>query len=297
MSTIAAPAGVRFEHRTDDGPVLGIGTAAPRLSWIVPAADPSFAQDAYEVEVTRRRRRARGLPGGERRAGPRAVAGRAAGVARGGAGAGARVERRGGVGLERARDGRGGTARARGLDRALRQPRASSAGSTRRRPCSARAFDVPGEVTSARLYATAHGVYEATLNGRRVGDHVLAPGWTAYADRLRYQTYDVTDLVRGGANELEVLLGNGWFRGRLGWGHRRALYGDRLALLAQLEVTTADGQVHVLATDGSWTARESGILADDLYDGQRTDLRVPTRRSRPARGERPRAGGERPGWT
>ena len=53
MSAIAAPAGVRFEHRTDDGPVLGIGTAAPRLSWIVPAADPSFAQEAYEIEVTR----------------------------------------------------------------------------------------------------------------------------------------------------------------------------------------------------------------------------------------------------
>ena len=84
----------------------------------------------------------------------------------------------------------------------------------------------------------------------------------------------MTALVHEGANELEVLLGNGWFRGRLGWGHRRALYGDRLALLAQLEVTTSDGRVHVLATDGSWTVRESGVLADDLYDGQRTDLRV-----------------------
>ena len=76
-----------------------------------------------------------------------------------------------------------------------------------------------------------------------------------------------------------MLLGNGWFRGRLGWGDRRAVYGDRLALLAQLEVTTADGAVHVLATDETWTARESGVLADDLYDGQRTDLR-------PRRGDR-----------
>ena len=79
--------------------------------------------------------------------------------------------------------------------------------------------------------------------------------------------------MREGANELEVLLGNGWFRGRLGWGDRRALYGDRLALLAQLEVTTADGEVHVLATAESWTASESGVRTDDLYDGQRTDLR------------------------
>ena len=151
-------------------------------------------------------------------------------------------------------------------------------------PILGSSLHVGGPVSRARLYATAHGVYTATLNGRRIGDHVLAPGWTSYHHRLRYQTYDVTDLVREGDNELEVLLGNGWFRGRLGWGDRRAHYGDRLALLAQLEVTTADGAVHVLATDESWTARESGVLADDLYDGQRTDLR-------PRRGDRRRPGG------
>jgi alpha-L-rhamnosidase len=134
-------------------------------------------------------------------------------------------------------------------------------------------LEVPDQVVRARLYATAHGLYTAWLNGRRVGDQVLAPGWTSYPHRLRYQTFDVTDLVRQGGNELEVLLGNGWYRGRLGFRGRRALYGDRLALLAQLEVTTADGAVHVLPTDTSWTARESGVLADDLYDGQRTDLR------------------------
>ena len=138
-------------------------------------------------------------------------------------------------------------------------------------------LELPDGIVKARLYATAHGLYEARLNGHRVGDQVLAPGWTSYAHRLRYQTYDVTDLVREGGNELEVLLGNGWFRGRLGFGAgRRAVYGDRLALLAQLEVTTADGTVHVLRTDPSWTAHESGVLADDLYDGQRTDLRPRT---------------------
>src|SRR4030095_8365536 len=109
------------------------------------------------------------------------------------------------------------------------------------------AFDLPGGVVRARLYATAH--------------------------RLRYQTYDVTGLVGEGGNELEVLLGNGWYRGRLGWDGRHAHYGDRLALLAQLEVTTSDGQVIRLGTDASWTARESGVLADDLYDGQRSALR------------------------
>ena len=78
MPFVAAPAGVRFEHRTDEGPVLGIGTGTPRLSWIVPAADPSFAQEAYEVEVVRAEPRS---SGSRRRADPRAVAGRAAGVA------------------------------------------------------------------------------------------------------------------------------------------------------------------------------------------------------------------------
>jgi alpha-L-rhamnosidase len=250
MSSIAAPAGIRFEHRTDEGPVIGIGTATPRLSWLVPAADASFAQDAYEVEVTR--------PGGaadvfrvtssEQVLVPwpaeplssREPAQVRVRVSGGGSVSDwsepATVE----AGLLGAEDW---TARfispteLGGLDAPA--------------PVLGATFDVPREIASARLYATAHGVYEATLNGRRVGDHVLAPGWTAYAARLRYQTYDVTDLVREGANELEVLLGNGWFRGRLGWGHRRALYGDRLALLAQLEVTTADGAVHVLATDGS----------------------------------------------
>jgi alpha-L-rhamnosidase len=132
---------------------------------------------------------------------------------------------------------------------------------------------LPDGIVRARLYATAHGVYTAELNGRRVGDQELAPGWTAYQHRQRYQAYDVTDLVTPGENRLDVLLGNGWFRGRLGFRGQRALYGDRLALLAQLEVTTADGTVHRLVTDESWTARESGVVADDLYDGQRTDLR------------------------
>nr|WP_296071743.1 glycoside hydrolase family 78 protein [uncultured Actinoplanes sp.] len=132
---------------------------------------------------------------------------------------------------------------------------------------------LPAGARKARLYITAHGLYVAHLNGRRVGDEQLAPGWTAYQHRLRYQTHDVTGLLREGDNRLEILLGNGWYRGRLGFQGRRGLYGDRLAVLAQLEVTAADGTIHVLATDGTWTARESGIVADDLYDGQTTDLR------------------------
>ncbi|WP_116951670.1 alpha-L-rhamnosidase [Jiangella endophytica] len=139
-----------------------------------------------------------------------------------------------------------------------------------------RDLDLTGPVASARLYVTAHGVYDAWIGGRRVGDHLLAPGWTAYHSRLRYQTFDVTEHLRdGGRTRLAVGLGNGWYRGRLTWNLRRDHYGDRLALLAQLEITYADGRSETVVTDDRWRAGGTGILADDLYDGQRTDLRVP----------------------
>ncbi|SDT61792.1 alpha-L-rhamnosidase [Jiangella sp. DSM 45060] len=139
-----------------------------------------------------------------------------------------------------------------------------------------RDLDLAGPVASARLYITAHGVYDAWIGGRRVGDHQLAPGWTAYASRLRYQTFDVTSHLQGaGPTQLAVGLGNGWYRGQLTWNLRRDHYGDRLALLAQLEITYADGRQETVVTDGAWRAGATGVLADDLYDGQRTDLRLP----------------------
>jgi alpha-L-rhamnosidase len=275
---VAPPADLRFEHRTNDVPVLGIGTATPRLSWVVPEADADFAQDAYEVELTRSGRAPETIhvSGAEQILVPwpgEPLASREAVRVR------VRVS---GDGVE------SGWSEPATVEAGLLEPGDWTARFISPRdlgaigapaPILRSRLEVPGPVARARLYATAHGVYEATLNGRRVGDEVLAPGWTTYHDRLRYQAYDVTELVRTGVNELDVLLGNGWYRGRLGWGERRALYGDRLALLAQLEVTTDDGTVHVLATDGSWTARDSGVLADDLYDGQRTDRRATTGRT------------------
>ena len=275
MGHVAAPTAVRFEHRTDEDPVLGIGTATPRLSWIVPDADVAFVQEAYEVELTRAGRAPEVVPvtSGEQVLVPWPAAPltsrESARVRVRVSGAGmqspwsdpATVE----AGLLRTEDW---TAR-------FITPR-ELGGLGAPAPVLRSAFDLPGGVVKARLYATAHGLYEARLNGHRVGDQVLAPGWTSYAHRLRYQTHDVTDLVSEGGNDLEVLLGNGWYRGRLGWDGRRGHYGDRLALLAQLEVTTSDGGIFRLSTDASWTARESGVLADDLYDGQRTDLRPRT---------------------
>ncbi|SDM28634.1 family 78 glycoside hydrolase catalytic domain [Allokutzneria albata] len=134
-------------------------------------------------------------------------------------------------------------------------------------------ISLPDKVVRARLHMTSLGVHVASINGDRVGDIHLDPGWTSYEHRLRYRTHDVTSLLRAGDNDIDVLLGNGWYRGRLGWHGKRAHYGDRLALLAQLEVACEDGSEHVFGTDTTWTARSSHVLADDLYDGQTTDLR------------------------
>ncbi|MFI7544001.1 family 78 glycoside hydrolase catalytic domain [Actinoplanes sp. NPDC049599] len=276
MPPAAAPVGVRFEHHTGDGPVLGIGSPAPRLSWHLPAAPDAYRQSAYQVEVTRGR-------------GPVELTTVASAeqvlVPWPGAALAAREPARVRIRVcDAAGDWSEWSAPAtveRGLDdwAARFISPAAIGGEGMPAPVLTGRIVLPGGIVRARLYATAHGLYTAELNGVRVGDHELAPGWTSYQHRLRYQSYDVTGLVRPGQNRLDVLLGNGWFRGRLGFQGRRGLYGDRLALLAQLEVTTADGTVHRLTTDSSWTAADSGVLADDLYDGQRTDLRDGARRT------------------
>ena len=130
----------------------------------------------------------------------------------------------------------------------------------------------PGEVVAAVLHISSLGVHEAFLDGRPVAADVLSPGWSAYEWRLRYRSHDVTALLRDGS-ELTVAVGNGWYRGRLGFQGARAVYGDRLGLVAQLEVTYADGHVQVIGTDSSWLAGPSDTIADDLYDGQTIDAR------------------------
>jgi alpha-L-rhamnosidase len=148
---------------------------------------------------------------------------------------------------------------------------------TRAQPCPLlrREFEVDGDVARARLYLTALGVYEPWLNGGVIGDHVLAPGWTSYDHRLRYQTFDVTHVVRTGPNAIGAVLGDGWYRGRIGYnGGRRNIWGDRLALLAQLEVEYADGRTQTVVTDETWRACTGPILAGDLYDGETYDARL-----------------------
>lgn len=125
----------------------------------------------------------------------------------------------------------------------------------------------------ARLYATALGAYEAHINGIRVGRVRLAPGWTDYRRRVRYQVYDVTGLLHEGANALGLLLGDGWYAGYLGFGGRRQVYGGTPAVLAQLEVEGPDGARRVLATDGGWCVRSGPILYSDFLMGEAYDAR------------------------
>ena len=129
-----------------------------------------------------------------------------------------------------------------------------------------------GPVSSATLHATAQGVLEAYLNSSPVSDEVLTPGWTSYEWRLRYRSWDVTSLLQP-TSVLGIALGNGWFRGRLGWQGGRNHYSDELGAFAQLEITFADGHQQIVVTDGEWTAGPSAVVVNDLYDGQTIDAR------------------------
>ncbi len=134
-------------------------------------------------------------------------------------------------------------------------------------------FNLGRPVVSARLYITALGLYEAWINGRRIGDEVLNPGWTDFRKRVRYRTYDVTSLLGSGANVLGVVLGDGWYCGHLEK-RQRQLYGERPLLLAQLEIRHPDGATTLVASDGTWRAARGGILAGDLIMGERHDDRL-----------------------
>ncbi len=141
-------------------------------------------------------------------------------------------------------------------------------------PYLRRAFTVAGDVASARLYVTALGLYEARLNGSKVGDAVLAPGWTDYSRRIPYQTYDVSGLLRPGENVLAALLADGWYCGFVGFDAKRAgaHYGTAPELLAQLAITMADGSEQWISTGEAWQANTGAVRHADLLMGEYQDL-------------------------
>jgi alpha-L-rhamnosidase len=144
------------------------------------------------------------------------------------------------------------------------------------KPCPffRRSFTLDQPVRSARLYITAHGLYEAWLNGQRVGDQVFTPGYTPYDLRLQYQVYDVTALLRQGENALGAILGDGWYRGKVYIFNSRNVYGTRLGLLAQLVVETADGRKVTIATGPDWQSAAGPLIKSDMRDGEVYDARL-----------------------
>ncbi len=136
-------------------------------------------------------------------------------------------------------------------------------------PTFRRNFTCAKEVKSASLSITSVGVYEAKLGGARVGDFVMAPGWTAYKKRHQVQTYDVTDLLAK-ENTLEVIVARGWYLGRLAWSDRKYMPAE-LSLIGELTLVYADGEVETIVTDSSWEVKRSPLLFCEIYDGELYD--------------------------
>ncbi len=133
-------------------------------------------------------------------------------------------------------------------------------------------FSTEKNIKNARVYITSHGFYELHINGNKVGDQVLTPGWTSYGKRLQYQVYDVTGLIKKGNNAIGAVLGDGWYRGTLGWGDNWAIYGKRLGLLMELRIIYSDGSPETIVTDESWKSSNDGaIRMNDIYNGETYD--------------------------
>jgi len=133
-------------------------------------------------------------------------------------------------------------------------------------------FSVTKPVAKATVYVTSHGLYELHLNGKKVGDQVLTPGWTSYGKRLQYQVFDVTNQVTRGKNAIGAVLGDGWYRGTLGWSNNWSIYGKRLGLLMQLRIIYADGSEDLIITNETWECNNDGaIRMSDIYNGEEYD--------------------------
>ncbi|MBS1666627.1 MAG: family 78 glycoside hydrolase catalytic domain [Bacteroidetes bacterium] len=144
----------------------------------------------------------------------------------------------------------------------------------RQSPLMRKEFSANKKISSATAYITAHGLYEAHINGHRIGDAYLTPGWTAYQKRLLYQTYDVTRILQNGKNAISATLGNGWYRGFLVWSGNHNLYGRDISFLMQLRIRYTDGSSETIVTDESWKSSTGSIISSEIYDGETIDARL-----------------------
>ena len=148
-------------------------------------------------------------------------------------------------------------------------------------PLLRRAFTLEGKIKQARAYICGLGYYELHLNGKKIGDHLLDPGYTRYDKRALYVTYDVTDALRRGKNAVGVILGNGWYnvQTKAVWDFHKAPWRAAPKLLMQLRVEYTDGRVETIGTDSRWTTSTGPITFDSIYGGETYDARA-----------------EKPGW-
>jgi len=148
-------------------------------------------------------------------------------------------------------------------------------------PMLRKEFSLRKEIKSARLYISSLGLYVGEINGKKVGDQVLTPGWTSFHSRIQYQTYDVSSLLNTGGNAMGIILGNGWYRAFMPNNRDVPGFGEEsLDVMAQLEVTYTDGTHEIVTTDGSWKSSIGPIIKSGIYDGEAYDARL-----------------EKPGWT
>lgn len=138
-------------------------------------------------------------------------------------------------------------------------------------PIFRKEIQVDKKIASATAYITAHGLYEAHINGQRIGDAYFTPGWTSYNKRLQYQTYDITEQLKTGSNAIGAILGSGWYRGTLAWGDNKNIYGSDIALLMQIDVQYTDGSSQTFGSDGSWKSGTGAIQSSSIYDGETID--------------------------
>lgn len=148
-------------------------------------------------------------------------------------------------------------------------------------PLLRRGFEVGGRIKQARAYICGLGYYELYLNGQKVGDHILDPGYTRYDRRALYVTYDVTSLIKNGANAVGVMLGNGWFNchTKAVWNFHEAPWRSAPKLLLNLRIDYADGRSENIVSDESWKCSTGPIVFDSIYGGETYDARL-----------------EKPGW-
>ncbi len=141
-------------------------------------------------------------------------------------------------------------------------------------PLFRKEFSSNKKIISAIAYITAHGLYEASINGKRISDAYLTPGWTSYKTRLQYQVYDVTTLINNGNNAIGVMLGNGWYRGIIGFSDNINIYGKDIALLCQVNIQYADGSIQTITSDDSWKSSTGEIRYAEIYNGETIDARM-----------------------